>query len=189
MPHPQINDGGWGGAGTAPPIFGFWGKLPSRGDFVGVGLSKPFVSAWDIWISASLAASQSAMGEDWQPAWMEAPVWNFSASAGCFADDPVSGLWMPSVDRAGRMFPLLIAAECSCDQAWFFQAEDVGRAALAENLGPEELAARLPPPAVGMGPASGTRWWTEGAPRVAACRREFAGLPPPGHFVLMLKDS
>jgi hypothetical protein len=133
MPHPQINDGEFGGAGSAPPIFGFWGKLPSRGDFLGTGLPKAVVETWDSWISASLAASQAAMGEDWQPAWMEAPVWCFFASAGCFGSDSVSGVWMPSVD-------------------------------------------------------TGTLWWTEGGPRVAACRRTFAGLPPPENFMSMLKD-
>ncbi len=188
MPHPQINAGGFGGAGTAPPIFGFWGKLPSRGDFLGMGLSKTLVAAWDAWISSSLAASQAAMGEDWQPAWMEAPVWCFSASAGCFGSEPTSGLWMPSVDRAGRMFPLLIATECSAEQAWFLQAEDAGRAALAEILGPEELAALLPAPLAGGPIADGMHWWTEGGPRVTACRRAYAGLPSPETFVSMLKD-
>jgi type VI secretion system protein ImpM len=188
MSDPQINAGGFGGAGTAPPILGFWGKLPSRGDFLGVGLSKAFVNAWDAWVSASLAASQAAMGEDWQPAWMEAPVWCFRASAGYFGADPVSGLWMPSVDRAGRMFPLLIAAEGGAGAAWFLQAEDAGRAALAENLGPDALAALLPQPTGSVHIAPGTQWWTEGAPRVAACRRVFAGLPPAEDFVLMLKD-
>jgi type VI secretion system protein ImpM len=136
-----------------------------------------------------LAASQAAIGEDWQPAWMEAPVWCFAASAGQFATECVSGLWMPSVDRAGRLFPLLIAAECSPQPDWFLQAEEAGRAALAENLGPEELAARLPSPMAGPQMASGSRWWTEGAPRVAACTRSFAGLPPADRFVLMLKDA
>ncbi len=188
MPHPQINAGGFGGAGTAPPIFGFWGKLPSRGDFVGLGLSKPVLAIWDNWISTGLAASQAALGEDWQPAWMEAPVWCFSASAGCFGPDPVSGLWMPSVDRAGRMFPLLVAAEGVVEAEWYLQAEDAGRAALAENLGPDELSARLPVPLTRIAAAQGSCWWTEGAPRVAACRRAYNGLPPPEEFVLMLKD-
>jgi type VI secretion system protein ImpM len=162
--------------------------LPSRGDFIGIGLSKSVVSAWDNWISAGLASSQAVLGEDWQPAWMEAPVWCFSASAGCFGADPVSGLWMPSVDRAGRMFPLLVAAEGFVESAWYLQAEDAGRAALAENLGPDELAARLPPPLPGTAAVAGTCWWTEGAPRVAACRRVFAAMPPADKFVLMLKD-
>jgi len=128
------------------------------------------------------------MGEDWQPAWMEAPVWCFSASAGCFGNDPVSGVWMPSVDRAGRMFPLLIATQGSVDAAWYLQAEDAGRAALAELLGPEELAGRLPTPVAAAQTGTGTQWWTEGGPRVAACRRAFAGWPPPENFVTMLKD-
>ncbi len=178
MPDPQISVRG----------YGFWGKLPSRGDFLGNGLSKALIAAWDSWISSGLAASQAAMGEDWQPAWMEAPVWCFSASAGCFGTDAVSGLWMPSVDRAGRMFPLLIAAECSTVPEWFLQAEDAGRAALAEVLGPEALAARLPAPVAVAETATGTYWWTEGGPRVAACRRAFAGLPPAENFVSMLKD-
>ncbi len=96
---------------------------------------------------------------------------------------------MPSVDRAGRMFPLLIATEAGAAPEWFLQAEDAGRAALAERLSPEALAALLPVPVACVDVAPGTVWWTEGGQRVAACRRAFAGLPPPEHFVSMLKDS
>jgi hypothetical protein len=95
---------------------------------------------------------------------------------------------MPSVDRAGRMFPLLVAAEGVVEAEWYLQAEDAGRAALAENLGPDELSARLPVPLTRIAAAQGSCWWTEGAPRVAACRRAYNGLPPPEEFVLMLKD-
>ena len=168
---------------------GFWGKIPSRGDFCGLGLSRPFVTAWDAWISACLAASQKALGEEWHSTWMEAPVWHFTAAPALFGPSAVSGLWMPSVDRAGRLFPLLIATEAAAAPEWFAQAEDAGRAALAEILEPDELWGRLPAASPGVALGGGSVWWTEGSPKVAPRRQKLDTLPPADRFSSMLDDA
>src|SRR5260370_2664306 len=92
---------------------GFCGKLPARGDFVTAGLPRRFAEAWHDWLQPVLAASRRALGEDWLAAWLEAPIWRFALSPGTCGPDSVLGLWMPSVDRVGRHFPLTFAAVAS----------------------------------------------------------------------------
>lgn len=177
---------------------GFYGKLPARGDFVRFGLSRSFIAAWDEWAQVVLAGSRKIMGDAWVPAWLEAPVWRFALPGGLCGSEPVAGLFMPSVDRAGRFFPLCFAclapgvvAGALAEEAgtWLDAAEEAGRAALAEDLTPEAMAVRtalpvdvaapgerLPLPA---GPADCGLWWTGGSPRV-----------PPGGFTLpVLPDA
>lgn len=193
---------------------GFYGKIPARGDFVRCRLPASFVAPWDGWLQQVLAASRELMGEDWQAAWLEAPVWRFALDGGICGADPVLGLWMPSVDRAGRLFPLTLAAivpAAAPDWAerggeWFDGAERAGRDAIAADAHPEQLAAALeslPLPCVeshqdhdAAGPADPdagngglSRWWTEGSPRVAARRFQMAGLPDGRVFAAMLDDG
>jgi type VI secretion system protein ImpM len=172
---------------------GFFGKIPGRGDFVRAGLPRGFVAAWDEWLSAVLPASRAALGEPaWLAAWMEAPVWRFALPAGACGPEAALGLWMPSVDRAGRHFPLTIAATFAAagpDEAWLDLAEDAGRAALESDIGPDELLGLLPPAAASRPAPDAAVWWTEGSPRVTAGRRMAAGLPDGRDFALMLDSS
>ena len=82
---------------------GFFGKLPARGDFVRENLPRDFTDAWDGWWQRGMADTQARFGEDWREAWLEAPVWRFVLPPGLCGAAGVLGLWMPSVDRAGRM--------------------------------------------------------------------------------------
>ena len=188
------------GQATSRPrdaAIGFYGKIPARGDFVCVGLPRGFVDPWHGWMESMLLASRAELGEEWQPAWLEAAVWRFALPPGLCGPELVVGLWLPSVDRVGRYFPLTFALvarsgdsiEMIRDAGGFFRiAEDAGRAALEDDLSPEALAARLneaasaPPLDPGidpllLGPLGGV-WWTEGAPRVPPrvfTRRELPG--------------
>ena len=184
---------------------GFYGKIPARGDFVCVGLPRGFVDPWHAWIERMLAASRDELGEEWQPAWLEAAVWRFALPAGQCGPEPVVGLWLPSVDHVGRYFPLTFAlvarfgdpVELIRDAGWFFRiAEDAGRAALEGDLAPEALAARLheAPSASPLDPGIDPRplaaadgvWWTEGAPRVPPHVFTRRDLPDGATFTAML---
>ena len=57
-----------------------------------------------------MAGSRRQMGEDWLPAFLEAPVWRFVLPSGLCGERAALGLMLPSVDRAGRYFPLTFAA-------------------------------------------------------------------------------
>lgn len=172
-------------------VTGFFGKLPSRGDFLRVGLPGPFIAAWDAWLSSVLPHAQAALGARWTPAWMEAPVWRFHLPAGQSGPEPVLGLWMPSVDSAGRHFPLTLATLTAVrSDPWLDAVEDCGRAALDAGLAPDALTACLPSlaasqPQQGAGPTEAA-WWTEGAPMVPPASFTLGALPDAERFTAML---
>jgi len=131
---------------------GFYGKIPSRGDFVRSGLPHAFIDPWDCWLQQRIAASREELGEAWTAAWLEAPIWSFALPPGICGPDSVLGLWMPSVDRVGRHFPLTLAAIASDGDmralvsgngGFLYAAEQAGLAAVENDLTPEELAERL----------------------------------------------
>jgi len=176
---------------------GLFGKLPARGDFVRGGLPGSFVTPWDAWLQAALAASQARLGGDWLPAWLEAPVWRFGLSAGLCGPEPVLGTMLPSVDRVGRYFPLTLAVVFAPDSApgewdggesWLDGAEAAGFAALEQDATQEQVVALLPLPP-GVPPiGAGSHWWTGGGPRVAPTRLHRSALPNPEDFAAMLQD-
>src|SRR5205823_13132814 len=44
---------------------GFYGKLPSHGDFLRRRVSDAFVGVWDGWLQECIAASRTALGARW----------------------------------------------------------------------------------------------------------------------------
>jgi type VI secretion system protein ImpM len=94
---------------------GFYGKLPSHGDFLRRRVSDAFVDAWDLWLRECLAASRSALGERWLEIYLTSPAWRFVCAQGACGPAPVIGLLAPSVDRVGRYFPLTVVSELPSD--------------------------------------------------------------------------
>jgi type VI secretion system protein ImpM len=194
-------------AADLPKQSGFFGKIPSRGDFVLAGLGSAVVNSWDRFISGALTASKASLGAHWTEVWLEAPVWRFALPEAMCGPAPLLGLWMPSIDKVGRHFPLMIASACpggSPEQmarhgtAWLDAAEDAGRAAIADDLTPDELSVRVPPvpelvamPDAGLPyglqprPGAGL-WWTDGAPLVPAWGLTLDAVPDAATFTAML---
>lgn len=200
MPAPLADD-----RSLRDAVAGCYGKIPARGDFIRFGLSRGFIEAWDAWLERMLADSRFALGEEWLPAWLEAPIWRFVLAPGIAGADAAIGLFMPSVDRVGRYFPLTLAVTLSAAEppdliragGGFLDAvERLGREAVGGDLAPEALAVRLatavaePPcePGVApeLAPRAGALWWTAGAPRRPAGAFATAGLPQAAAFVAML---
>jgi type VI secretion system protein ImpM len=94
---------------AAAPQVGFFGKLPSHGDFVRRSLPAGFVTRWDPWLQAGLTASRQTLGDDWLERYLSGPIWRFALSGGVCGAEQWLGLMMPSVDRVGRYFPLTAA--------------------------------------------------------------------------------
>ena len=90
---------------------GFYGKLPSHGDFLRRRVSDAFVGVWDGWLQECLTASRASLGDRWLDIYLTSPVWRFACAAGVCGPSPVIGVMVPSVDRVGRYFPLTLAAE------------------------------------------------------------------------------
>lgn len=178
-------------------LAGFYGKLPARGDFICLALPRDFTQPWDDWLQRVISGSRTRMGQDWLPAFLESPVWRFALPAGLCGARSVLGLMLPSVDRAGRYFPLTFAALTPLDAdvaehpaalAWLDRCEAAGRAALEQDAGPDQLAAMLDTPGLSA-PAtslSQSLWWTDGAPRVPAMRFARAGMPDVATYATML---
>ena len=171
---------------------GFFGKIPARGDFVRAGLPRSFTDPWDAWLEVVIAGSREVLGARWLPAWMEAPIWHFALPAGQCGPAPVLGVWMPSVDAAGRHFPLTLACVGALPadrDAWLAGAEAAGLRALQEDLAPGELAGLLALPGgaeAAPDAAEVAFWWTDGSPFVPAGRLTLAGLPESAGFAAML---
>jgi type VI secretion system protein ImpM len=128
---------------------GFFGKLPSKRDFVASGVSRRFLEAWEPWLGASLATSRQSLGEAWVAAYNRAPIWRFWLGAQ-FAGEATIGVLMASVDGVGRAFPLAIVCgegggllappEIEANEAWCAAAEHALLAALAPQTTFEEFA-------------------------------------------------
>lgn len=184
---------------------GLYGKLPARGDFVRQNLPRDFVDAWDAWWQRGLSETQRRSQDEWREAWLEAPVWRFVLPCGLCGSNGVLGLWMPSVDKAGRYFPLTIAATAQEDWvphagamlSFLEAAEAAGRDALDQDLPPDRLMERIvgafipgdatgPLPDLAVGQAA---WWTEGGPRVAARIETAEALPEGDQFAVLIDDG
>ncbi len=61
---------------------GLHGKLPSHGDFLRRRVSDAFISVWDEWLQQSVAASRTALGQNWLDVYLTSPVWRFACDAG-----------------------------------------------------------------------------------------------------------
>ncbi|WP_432464168.1 type VI secretion system-associated protein TagF [Agarivorans sp. QJM3NY_33] len=96
---------------SSQPIsgFGYFGKVPARGDFIQGHLPNDFVSAWREWLQAVTAVSREQLGEQWLDRYLTSPIWHFALSAGVSGESAMGGTLMPSVDQVGRHFYFTMA--------------------------------------------------------------------------------
>jgi type VI secretion system protein ImpM len=130
-----------------------YGKLPSKRDFIALGAPRDFLNAWEPWLQGGVSASRAKLGDNWQAAFLTAPVWRFWLGAD-LCGKSVIGAFMPSSDGIGRYFPLTLFA-CADDNAaipppefetqddWFKSAEDFLISTLDEGKTFEAVVADL----------------------------------------------
>jgi type VI secretion system protein ImpM len=146
-------------------VTGYFGKVSTHGDFVKRGLPDALVAAWDTWLQACIQASRDQLGEHWLNRYLTSPVWRFAIAPGVLGPEGLGGVMMPSVDRVGRYFPLMIAATGALplmdwlqkQGAWFDALEDLARQSLDAafhltdfDLAPKPTLAPSPPVAPGQ---------------------------------------
>jgi len=158
-------------ASDVATIPGWYGKLPSLGDFASRRLEADFIEPWDLWLGEALQAQRESMGDAWLDAYLQSPPWRFVLMPGVLpgfdSELIVAGVLMPSVDRVGRYFPLTIAATIASLPtssaayeallAWLHRLEDTALDALQDDWTIEQLEGALadlaPPPASIEAPA------------------------------------
>lgn len=161
---------------------GLHGKLPAHGDFVGRGLGRPFIKAWDRWICEGLLEAEASQGATLWAGWHHRAPRALWIPPGHLCRQSVTGLVLASSDAVGRQFPLALlalGAETRPNPGWYRALAAAGARALAEGASADRLRAWLsPPPPNGLPPGE-TLIWEEGtAPRAL---RSAAGLfAPPG---------
>lgn len=121
---------------------GWWGKLPGTGDFVCRRLPDAVRARLDGWLQVELGALRRRHA-GWQTAYLGAPLWQFAAGAGLLTQEAWLGVMMPSVDRVGRYFPLLIVQPMPqivvAPQAWWDGVTQAALQALHDDCGPQGL--------------------------------------------------
>jgi type VI secretion system protein ImpM len=143
------------------PTPGWYGKLPTLGDFASRRLDPDFIEPWDVWLGEGLAAQREALGDDWLDAYLSSPSWRFVLMPGVLSpqqNQAMAGVLMPSVDRVGRYFPLTLAtpmpvpprsaSEIELLLGWLHRLEDVAIDALQDDWTIEQLdeaLEQLPP--------------------------------------------
>lgn len=89
--------------------FGYFGKVPARGDFIQGSLPVDFVAGWSEWLQAVIAVSREQLGEQWLNCYLTSPIWHFALSPDVCGEAGMVGTLMPSVDQVGRHFQFTIA--------------------------------------------------------------------------------
>lgn len=134
-------------------IPGWYGKIPSLGDFASRRLPVEFVKAWDAWLQDVIPAARAMIGDAWLDAYLTMPIWRFVLLPGLVGQSGWAGVLMPSVDRVGRHFPLAVAVELASlgaaahavfdAGAWFTSLEDAALGVLDPTCGADDLDATL----------------------------------------------
>lgn len=134
-----------------PP--GLYGKVTSHGDFITRRLPPLFVNAWDNWLQHGIAASRSHMGKQWLEIYLTSPIWRFVLAPGVIGDTGWTGVWMPSVDKVGRHFPLTLVSEVVGEcriyewlrdaKSWYENMEDIALSSLEEGFRFDDMDGKL----------------------------------------------
>jgi len=115
--------------------FGYFGKLPARGDFIQQILPQDFANHWHEWLQQSMASARQDLGNDFLTYYLNCPAWKFLMAPGVCGLQAVAGLTIPSVDKVGRYFNFTLATmlPAECDPCAFVMNNGKGMLAL-ENL-------------------------------------------------------
>ncbi|WJH41160.1 type VI secretion system-associated protein TagF [Aliirhizobium terrae] len=132
---------------------GFFGKLPTHGDFVSTGFSRSVQDALDAWLQTGLAKAQHHFGERWEKDFRAMPAWRFIVERGLWGPMTMAGVIVPSRDRVGRSFPLVVATQLHdfagdsrklcLDDTWFIALEGIAETSAQRDFELDAFTANL----------------------------------------------
>jgi type VI secretion system protein ImpM len=103
-----------------PCAAGLFGKLPARGDFISRAIAQDLLRPFEDWLLPLVQNTRALLGDDWTRAWRQAPPWRFWIGPDILRGEwtrnlraheqagTVTGVMLPSADRQGRLFPLVV---------------------------------------------------------------------------------
>lgn len=106
---------------------GFFGKLPSYGDFLQRNIAPKVIERLDNWLCHSIDASLRGLGDAWKDVYFNSPIWRFYIQGGALVDETITGLMMPSVDATGRCYPFVIVCQFEAQTNVFSLASKIER--------------------------------------------------------------
>jgi type VI secretion system protein ImpM len=190
---------------------GFFGKLPTHGDFVSTGLGRKLQGALDTWLQSSLQAIQAEFGNQWERRFRSMPSWRFIVEQDLWGPATVAGVIVPSLDRVGRNFPLIVAAQLHgfsgdprslcLDDTWFIATEGLAETSARHDFDIDTFTTglkRLRPPRPGQFDDGveqssltppGTLWWRMDPEDRRMKGFRVSGAPGPSDFLKLLPED
>lgn len=98
------------------PLLGWFGKLPSVGDFVGRGLPAGLCTRIHAWFSEGITELPKRCGPEWRDVYRLAPLWHFVMAPGAWDMRILLGCVAPSTDRVGRCSPVIVLRSVGADE-------------------------------------------------------------------------
>lgn len=132
---------------------GYYGKVPTHGDFVSGNLPRSFIDPWDTWLQQAMATSRQQIGENWLNNYLTAPPYHYILSPNICGEHIWLGVMIPSVDRVGRYYPLTLCRTVNPaanplllfeqHQQWFTDAQSLLLSCLDEAFELTEFEQKL----------------------------------------------
>lgn len=132
---------------------GFYGKLPTYGDFIQKRLPTDFINPWHEWLQSGMVACREKSPEGWMSYYLNCPAWSFVLSAGICGEQAIAGVTIPSVDRVGRYFNFTVASILPADicpavfavtyRDWLNGLENLALSALEEEMDQDAIEASI----------------------------------------------
>lgn len=133
--------------------FGYFGKLPSLGDYIHQVLPQDFANHWHVWLQETMAGGRESLGKDFLSYYLNCPAWKFLLSPGVCGAQAAAGITIPSVDKVGRYFNFTLAtilpdgidacAYALNNREGFRALEQLALDALELDFGKPDLEARV----------------------------------------------
>lgn len=109
---------------------GWYGKIPSHGDFLNIRLPRNFVTSWSTWINEAIVSSRADLGDRWLDLYFLLRPWRYFLPRNLIDENLWLGILAHSLDSVGRCYPVTLVSSVSAEEAmvidhfaWFQRLE------------------------------------------------------------------